>query len=128
MADSGSNGNGIVRWQVWASIAAVATVLMTSLFNLWFTANTAATTGVELKDRVVKLEAQISADRIDISSLKNRNTEIETQFRASDQVRNLMHASDMRVLALLWHKSYKEDYPIQNAYYPTIARDPQNDK
>jgi hypothetical protein len=49
-------------------------------------------------------------------------TEIETQFRASDQSRNVQFANQQRTNALLWRKSYGESYPSEIQYYPEIAR------
>lgn len=49
--------------------------------------------------------------------------EIETQFCGNDVVRNLMHASDLRIQALLWNKSFPgSQLPISNAYYPAIGK------
>jgi hypothetical protein len=48
--------------------------------------------------------------------------EIETQFCSSDIVRNLMHADDLRVLALMWAKAFPGTvYPTDNAYYPRVC-------
>jgi hypothetical protein len=57
-----------------------------------------------------------------IASINSALTEIETQFCASDVVRNLMHAHDMRIQAMLWGKTHmNETLPTDNSYYPTIC-------
>ncbi len=61
-----------------------------------------------------------------MSVIRRDLREIETQFRATDQIRNIMHANDMRVQAMLWKKSFGSEYPIDNAYYPTISANPAN--
>lgn len=50
--------------------------------------------------------------------------EIETQFCAADIMRNLTHATDIRLISLLWQKSFMLDQlklPTDNAYYPMIC-------
>lgn len=50
--------------------------------------------------------------------------EIETQFCAADIMRNLTHATDTRLISLLWQKSFMLDQlklPTDNAYYPMIC-------
>lgn len=63
-----------------------------------------------LQDRVTHSEAALA--------------EIETQFCATDIVRNLMHANDLRNLSVIWEKQFGMPYPIGNAYYPTICNRP----
>lgn len=66
------------------------------------------------EDAMVRLQADNAAMKRDLN-------EVETQFCASDIVRNLMHANDLRVQSLLWGKVFESSYPIANAYYPTIC-------
>lgn len=47
--------------------------------------------------------------------------EVETQFRAADEYRNVMLATQMRYIGLLWHKAYGEPFPTET-YFPTISR------
>lgn len=48
--------------------------------------------------------------------------EIETQFCASDSIRNLMHAADMRITSVMWTKvSPGSVMPTDNAFYPSIC-------
>lgn len=48
--------------------------------------------------------------------------EIETQFCSGDDVRNLIHANDLRTFAMLWAKTFPGSImPINNAYYPVVC-------
>jgi hypothetical protein len=70
----------------------------------------------QLNDRVHELEAEAIASR---SAL----IEIETQFCATDTVRNLMHANDMRLFSILWHKAFINSLlPTDNTFYPIVCR------
>lgn len=60
-----------------------------------------------LQDRVTRGEAAL--------------IEIETQFCAADIARNLMHANDLRNYSVLYRAVLGQDYPVGNAYYPTIC-------
>jgi hypothetical protein len=65
---------------------------------------------------------RISVIRTDISKLTAGQTEVETQFCASDIVRNLLHASDMRVVSVLWRKEFRDTpLPTDNAFYPVVC-------
>ena len=55
------------------------------------------------------------------SMVTERLGEVETQFRAADEYRNVMLATQMRYVALLWHKAYGEPFPTET-YFPTISR------
>ena len=56
-----------------------------------------------------------------ISALESKIEEIETQFRAVDEFRNVNLAGQMRFNALLWQKAYGETFPSE-VYFPTISR------
>lgn len=80
----------------------------------------------QLNDRLRSLEALVSAGRAarqaSNDTIQARLTEIETQFCAADIIRNLMHAQDMRVFSIIWHKTMPTtNYPTDNAYYPQIC-------
>jgi hypothetical protein len=64
---------------------------------------------------------RIAALRADVVRLMADLREVETQFCASDTIRNLMHANDLRIYSLLWQKVYKFPYPTDNAYYPMVC-------
>jgi hypothetical protein len=123
MAETNGNGSS-ARWSAWAGVGTLALALIGSLFVLYATSIGAAKDVSSLSVRVGALEERISAQRVEITTLETKNTEIETQFRSSDQIRNLMHASDLRITAMLWKKTFGMDYPISNSYYPSIAQSP----
>lgn len=66
--------------------------------------------------------------RADIVQQTAALIEIETQFCASDIVRNLMHAEDMRKMAILWQKEFQIQFPTDNAYYPVVCNRPSSHK
>lgn len=66
-------------------------------------------------DRINSLQAEQAR-------VKAAMIEIETQFCAEDNTRNLTHANDLRLLAMLWKKGFGDDLPIGNAFYARIGR------
>lgn len=81
----------------------------------------------QLNERVRSLETAVTADagerRAQYGVMSAKLIEVETQFCASDVVRNLMHAADLRLFAMLWHKAFPDTtLPTDNAYYPKICR------
>jgi len=115
--------NGTARWQLWVSLVGTGVVLAGALVTLYVQVNTAYTTANDLKDRVDRLTVQFTEARSQLSIVCADLKEVETQFRATDQVRNLMHANDLRIQSLLWQKVYGAPYPAENPYLPTIAQD-----
>lgn len=79
----------------------------------------------ELNGRLHTLEAAVStgsADRRAVTgAIQEKLLEIETQFCAGDIVRNLFHANDLRVMAMMWTKTMGGTLPTDNAYYPTMC-------
>jgi predicted Holliday junction resolvase-like endonuclease len=55
------------------------------------------------------------------TTLMERLGEVETQFRAADEFRNVNLASQMRFNSLLWQKAYGEQFPGE-IYFPTITK------
>lgn len=65
---------------------------------------------------------RISILRTDVTRLAADLREIETQFCASDIIRNLMHAHEMRIETMLWSAvNPKMPLPTDNAYYPMVC-------
>ncbi len=56
-----------------------------------------------------------------ISETRATITEIESQFKAADEYRNINLAGQMRTNALLWQRIYGEPYPTE-VYFPSISR------
>lgn len=54
-------------------------------------------------------------------TMNERLSEIETQFRAADEYRNINLANQMRWVALLWQKTYGEPLPGE-VYFPAISK------
>jgi hypothetical protein len=80
----------------------------------------------QLNDRTRQLETQsannVAERRAQYSTMAAKLIEIETQFCASDIVRNMINANDLRLLAMLWARAYPgEKYPTDNAYYPRVC-------
>jgi hypothetical protein len=48
--------------------------------------------------------------------------EIETQFCGQDNLRSQIHATDLRVEAMLWNKVFGTEMPIDNAFYARVGR------
>jgi hypothetical protein len=82
---------------------------------------------IQLNERIRALEGAV-ADAIGERRAQNgvlvaKLVEVETQFCSSDVVRNLMHANDLRLFAVIWHKLFPDStLPTDNAYYPQICR------
>lgn len=77
-----------------------------------------------LEKRIGVLEVRLADNDKQTYILERDQREIETQFCASDIVRNLMHANDLRQVALLWKKVYGEEYPTDNSFYPQVCNRP----
>lgn len=55
-------------------------------------------------------------------SMRQKLVEVETQFCASDIVRNLMHAQNMRIESIMWSKLFSDTHmPTDNAFYPKVC-------
>lgn len=83
--------------------------------------------GWVILDQKVELSVLKSTkqDSVQIAVLEARMVEIETQFRAQDQIANIHLADEKRTMALIWPKIFPgEQYPGQ-VYFPQIARDPK---
>lgn len=63
----------------------------------------------------------IRALKIELAQQQQALGEIETQFCSQDAVRNLMHAHDLRNMAMVWEKAFGSSMPIGDAYYPTLC-------
>jgi DNA repair exonuclease SbcCD ATPase subunit len=76
-----------------------------------------------LKTTIGQISDRLQGMRAAQTEQRSALIEVETQFCASDYMRNLMHATDLRLFSLLWAKSYPgERYPTDNSYYPRIGK------
>lgn len=77
------------------------------------------TVQMQIADRLNSLRNEVIANKASLA-------EIETQFCASDIVRNLMHAQDLRTVSMLWHKAFADtSMPTDNAFYPQVCNRPE---
>jgi len=88
---------------------------------------TSRTDRAQLNERIHSMEGAVATNageqRAQYGVIEAKLIEVETQFCASDVIRNLMHANDMRLAAMLWHKAFPDTtLPTDNAYYPKICR------
>lgn len=127
---SEANGNGqTARWQLIFTGCGVFVIIGGALLTLLLNINSIATTVTTQQKEIIILQGQVAAAsergalvRADLSAIQRDLIEIETQFCAEDEFRNLTHANDLRAMALLWHKTFGDDFPIGSAYYPRIGR------
>jgi hypothetical protein len=129
MAENG-NGNGVPLRLTINSAALLA--LGAALVAAWVTLNVQLTTAQNtatdaqkdaqaLSQRVHDLEDETK--RLSAAGVEQKSalTEVETQFRAADQARNQMHLTDLRYISLLWEHVYKERFPSDVFYFPTLS-------
>ena len=117
------NGNGTARWQLWATVAGLALVLISAMMTLYVQVNTAYNTANALQARVDKLEEVANSNRVQIAQLQASLIESDTQLRASIDDTNKGLAWQLRVNSILWEQSFKgkSHFPTDNAFYPNIA-------
>jgi len=108
-----------------ASIVALLVALIAFFVKI---ANLETAVG-SLQARADRIEAAMDAGtqrnsktREDVVALQRDIIETESQLCAQDTVRNLTHAADLRVMAMLWRKAFAEEFPVSNTFYPQIGR------
>lgn len=123
-----TNGNGLSRAVLWLGVIVPGIAVVTSLAGtVWWvstmsnTVNNLLASNVALTIIVNENRSEIAKIRLDNAKQTKALDEIETQFCASDIVRNLMHANDMRTSAMLWEKAFGTRLPTDNAYYPRVC-------
>lgn len=115
--------NGTARWANLAAVAGLGIVVFGSIATLYMRADGAFSKATALEVRIANVEDRNRIDESKIKVLHARLEESYTQLRASIDDRNIIHASDMRIQAMLWEQAFhgKSHYPTDNAYYPNIA-------
>lgn len=133
------------KWPVALSAVGAVAVIVTALVQLV----DLKTQNAELRNKVdttsllapIAAKAEVSEkDRQELHGEAGRNAqeiarinvamagmikdfaEIETQFRASDQVRNIQFASQQRLDAIMWEGIFKTRYPSDAVFYPHISK------
>ena len=130
MAENG-NGNGSTsrHWQVILGAAGVCVIVIGGMWAFISQISAMSSDIAQLKEKYATVSAsgsqtaQVASDnRSSIEVLKTNLKEIETQFRASDVIRNLTHSNQMRIDSLMWGKVFPgTTLPTDNAYYPQIS-------
>ena len=119
------NKNGVSQLGLWLSVAIAVAMLLGMIGSVFYVAFEVRADSVLIEAQNVVIRAaqdQIRQLQLQNNSLEVSMNEVETQFCADDQMRNVMHAVDMRVQSLLWQKAYPgTTMPPDNAYYPTIC-------
>lgn len=113
--------NGTARWANMAAVIGVAFVFFSAIVTLYMRADAAFTKANALEQRLAIAEELARHNQADLAVTTANLREVETQFCASDIVRNLMHANDLREISMLWRKTYGVEYPVSNAYYPAVC-------
>lgn len=122
-----SNGTG--RLALWIGIAASGAGFMATMLVAFNTLSNMATQVTSNSTKTDTLIMEVKADEqiirsleLKLNSVEVSLNEVETQFCADDQMRNVMHATDMRIQSMLWARSFPDSkLPTDNAYYPTIC-------
>lgn len=115
--------NGLMRWVPVASIAIPILVFAAWVGVIQNTAQANNDRIIDMTSRVDRLSTEVSDQRSQLDTICADLKEVETQFRASDQVRNLMHTNDLRIESMLWRKTFGADYAVGDPYLPTIAQE-----
>jgi hypothetical protein len=125
--------NGSTKWTMWSSVVGSAVIAIGFMSTVAYQVVSISVQQSLQAGRNEDVARRLDLLRGDIEGLKLGNAqqkaaliEIETQFCASDTARNLMHANDLRLYAVIYEKVFGAAYPVANAYYPKICnRDPK---
>lgn len=125
---NGTGGLGRIFAVGAAVVSVIAPIVLGSIWisNVSGNATMALARLEEIDTRLSRLLDSENRGDIDMAQVRSALTEIETQFKASDQIRNVMHADDMRWRSVIWQKVFPgTTMPTDNAYYPTISGKPE---
>lgn len=139
-----ANSNGYAKTGVYASVFIAASTLLIAFIWVGSIAAQVAQNKSDLGGLVTRMgkieDAVSSAGLADLprrvatleSDLRENDTataiigrdlrEIETQCRAIENQSNLIHAYDLRQIAVLYEKVFGGMYHTDNAFYPDICR------
>jgi hypothetical protein len=120
--------NKTAGWQLTLSGISMVLVIGGALVTFYIQTVSTAASVAQLIAEMQLVKAQVGSQTERLAEIGTSNarietslTEVETQFCSSDVVRNLMHANDLRMLAMLWRKVFDGDLPTANAYYPMVC-------
>ncbi len=75
-----------------------------------------------LKQNYQLVLERMSTIRSDQAKMSADLIEIETQFCGGDNIRNQIHANDMRFTAMMWKKLFDTTMPTDNSFYAQIGK------
>lgn len=76
----------------------------------------------EMNERLRTVERIAATNTTTSAEIVQKLIEVETQFCASDIVRNLTHANDTSIMSIIWHHNFPESvYPTDNSFYAQIC-------
>lgn len=109
-------GWAIIKMQTELAVAPITTQNAISIQDRSKINDTVTVNG----NRISSVEAAIREQK---SEFTQKLVEIETQFRASDQIRNIQMANQQRLNFLMWNKSNPDNlFPADSIYYPHISQ------
>lgn len=84
-------------------------------------ARAAAQRSSDTDRRLDALETKHAELQLAAVKIQRDLNEVETQFCSSDNIRNLIHASDQRLTATIFEKVFGLPLPVSNAFYPKVC-------
>jgi hypothetical protein len=117
--------NGAARVGLWLSIIAAAVVLITTLGGMFYVAfiTKSNADALVIQDKMIRdSQEKIALLQDRLTRIEVAQNEVETQFCSADDMCNVIHASDLRITAVLWKKVFGEEFQISNAYYPKVCQ------
>ena len=118
-ASENSNGNGKANWLL---AAGLLFALVGGAWRIIVLQNelTKAQTEIEISDKLTAVRIDAAAHRAETDA---RLVEIETQFRAEDQIRNVQWADARRTMAIIYEDTHPgKRYPSDISFFPEIAQ------
>lgn len=120
-----SDGISFSRIEFYITIFTAAAGLAAAIFWIGNIASQITVNTEHLKTVDARLNLTETEQRhqdIDIAKLIRDQDKISSEFCGDDQIRNLMHANELRIEAILWSKVFTTTYPTDNTYYPTLCQ------
>jgi hypothetical protein len=124
---SAESGNGRSNWTLIISAVSMSGVFVAGAWVIigLKIENSVSDATADMSRQLAELKAQQIAHN---DLLRAKLIEIETQFRAEDQLRNIQWADQRRTLTMLWEKTFNSRYPSEVQFYPSISQPPDTSK
>lgn len=119
-----SSGNGVGRIAMLLGMATSTVVIIGVIGSTFFVAFSTRSNSEALAMQSIQITAMQSRIEVltrRVSSQELALNEVETQFCASDNLRNEMHARDLRDFAVVFEKVFGQKFPIENAFYARVC-------